>query len=117
MKASSRTERVVVTGLGVVSAVGNSRDLFFDALAAGTSAVRPGPEATPGSAGDVVPLAARIEDIGAKRWFDPRALRRLARISQLALVAAKEALEHAGAAAAYERDRTGVVLGTGLGSL
>lgn len=112
-------EPVVITGLGVVSATGTTREAFYDALAGGASGVRPHPIAADG-----VALTARVEDFGARQHIDPRALRRLARMSQMALVAAKEALAQAGARTVaqapeptWPSERAGVVLGTGLGTL
>lgn len=116
-------ERVVITGLGVVSAAGVGREAFFAALASGHSGVRPHPT----SATDGVPLSATIDDALIRRHFDPRVLRRLARLSQMSLVAAREALAQArgeaeavpGARPAlpWAAERVGVALGTGLGTL
>ena len=116
-------ERVVITGLGVVSAIGVGREAFFDALASGATGVR----AHATAAGDGVPLSAAIGDFGARKHFDPRVLRRLARLSQLALVASREALAQARGDASMDPgerrpspwapERIGVALGTGLGTL
>jgi len=106
--------RVVITGAGVVSAIGVTRQAFHDALARGDSAIA----ANPTAADDGVPLSARVLDFGARGHFEPRVLRRLARVSQMALVAAREALAHAGAtAASWPGERIGVVLGTGVSTL
>src|SRR5205823_1094715 len=126
-------ERVVITGLGVVSAAGVTRDAFFEALRTGRSGVRPHPRPADGIA-----LSATVDDFGARRLLDPRSLRRLARLSQMALVAAKEALAQGAAStragatggdaatagagtgggpAPLDPERTGIVLGTGLGTM
>jgi 3-oxoacyl-[acyl-carrier-protein] synthase II len=107
-------EPVVITGLGVVSAIGTGRTAFFDALASGRSGVRPHPTRE----SDGVPLTARVDDFGAREQFDPRVLRRLARLSQMALVAAREALAQAcPGGAPWAPERMGVAIGTGLGTL
>ena len=105
-------ERIVITGLGVVSAAGITRDAFFAALATGASGIRPHPRPDEG-----ISLSATLDDFGARRLLDPRSLRRLARLSQLSLVAAKEALAQAALGDAVAPERTGIVLGTGLGTL
>jgi 3-oxoacyl-[acyl-carrier-protein] synthase II len=99
---------VVVTGVGVVSPIGVGVPAFFDALSAGRSAVAP--DDAPG-----VPASARVGDFGARQQIAPASLRRMPRLSQLVIVAAKEAL--AAAAPPYDAARLGVVLGTGLGTL
>jgi 3-oxoacyl-[acyl-carrier-protein] synthase II len=87
--------RVVVTGLGVISPVGNDCDAFFDNVFAGKSGIR---RVSASFAGD---LAARI---GGEVEFDPAtrfAKRRLAlldRFSQFALDAAAQAVKDAGLA-------------------
>lgn len=101
------TAQIVVTGLGVVSAAGVTRDDFYAALAEGRSGVTVDEKLGP---------VARIGDFRVKEHVEARALRRLARLAQLGLVAAKQALAQAGEIGA-PRERIGIVLGTGLGTL
>ena len=105
--------RVAVTGLGVVSPVGNDCAKFFEALLAGKSGIR---RLSAGFAGQ---LAARI---GGEVEFDPAtrfAKNRLAlldRFSQFALDAAAQAVTDADLAFdAPLKERTGVHVGTGMG--
>lgn len=98
--------RFAITALGVVSPIGVGEDAFFAALDAGTLA------ATVDADGI---RAARVGDFGAKQHIAPGSLRRLPRLSQMAIVAGKEAL--AKAQLPYDPTRIGVVLGTGLGTL
>ena len=105
--------RVVVTGIGVVSPLGNDRDALVEALAAGRSGVAPW--AGPGHERLAHPVAAAAS-FDASRHFDPARTRMLDRVSQLALVAAAQAMADAGAwLEGIERTRAGVFVGTGMG--
>ena len=103
--------RIVITGLGVVSPVGVGEEAFFQALEDGTQAIRP----DEAGAAEGSPLVARVGDFGARQHISANALRRMPRLSQMTVVAAKQALSASGAA--YADTRTGVILGTGLGTL
>jgi 3-oxoacyl-[acyl-carrier-protein] synthase II len=93
--------RVVVTGLGVVSAVGIGVDDFWAALFA--------PSATG--------KTREIEDWDPGPWFDgPKDARRADRFTQLGAAAAGMALEQAGDLGG-DPDRVGVIIGTGIGGL
>ncbi len=105
--------KVFVTGLGVISPVGNGRDEFFGNLLAGRSGIRKL------SAGFTPRLAAPI---GGEVDFDPAVifskpkLALLDRFSQFALAAARQAFADAGIEAADPRkQRAGVYVGTVMG--
>lgn len=105
--------RVAITGLGVVSPLGNDAESFFAALIAGRSAVRrlEGPSFERLAA----PLGAPVALDAAGRIPAPQ-LRMLDRVSQFALVAAAEALAHSqGALDGIDPARAGVFVGTGMG--
>jgi 3-oxoacyl-[acyl-carrier-protein] synthase II len=106
-------KRVAVSGLGVVSPLGNDVTTFFDALVQGRSGIRrlQGPHAER--------LACRI---GGTVAFDGAAhfpaakLRMLDRVSQFALAAAMQAVADAGIdLSGVDKSRAGVFVGTGLG--
>lgn len=105
--------RVAVTGIGIVSPCGNDRETLFDNLVAGRSGIGRLPD-------DFEPrlrtrVVARCDFDGAKHFAPPR-LRMLDRVSQLALVAAAQAVSDAGLACSEdERNRAGVFIGTGMG--
>ncbi len=108
-------ERVVVTGLGVVSCIGNDVPSFWDALQAGRSGI--GPIAS----FDASNLAVRIAGEVRGFQFDARLGKRMARFAQLAFSAAQQALAQAGlesdgsGAARIDPDRIGVAIGSGIG--
>ncbi len=105
--------RVAVTGLGVVSPLGNDELCFFDGLQAGRSGVRRLEAAFSER------LSTRIGApvaFNGSAYFSPPKLRMLDRVSQFALVAAQQAVDGAGPGVFDgERERAGVFLGTGMG--
>ena len=111
--------RVAVTGLGVVSPLGNDPEAFFDGLACGRSGIVELP--APGKTGNQVletpttHIGGAVEFDGA-RFFPAPKLRMLDRASQFALVAAAQAVRDAGMVFDHmDRRRSGVFVGTGMG--
>jgi 3-oxoacyl-[acyl-carrier-protein] synthase II len=105
--------RVAVTGIGVVSPLGNDAESFFAALAAGRSGIA----RLAGRFHERLasPVGAVVE-LDAGRHFDAARMRMLDRVSQFALVAAAQAAsEAAGFLEGLDRARVGVFVGTGLG--
>jgi 3-oxoacyl-[acyl-carrier-protein] synthase II len=100
-----------VTGLGVVSAFGDSADAFRAALLAGETGIA---VAEPfAAAGCRSVLAAKVRGFEASRWVSPMKLRRMDETGGFALAAIQQALAGAGYVARPDGDdRTGVVLGT-----
>ena len=105
--------RVAVTGLGVIASLGHGVEPFFTALLAGRSGVR---RLTPGSQDTLrSAIGAPVDFDGGAHFAVPR-LRMLDRVSQLALVAASQAIAAAGVDFARERaERCGVCMGTAMG--
>lgn len=106
-------KRVVVTGMGVVSPLGNSRDALLNSLTQGVAGIRriDGPHFERLAS----PLAAPVEFDGAA-LFDAPQLRMLDRVSQFALHATRQAVADAQLAFDDEsRQQCGVFLGTGMG--
>jgi 3-oxoacyl-(acyl-carrier-protein) synthase len=105
--------RIAVTGMGVVSPLGQSAAAAFAAARAGRSAVHR--LDVPFAGRLAAPLGATADFNGAEH-FDPPQLRMLDRVSQFAVVAARQALAEARPALA-ERHRAGVFVGTGMGGI
>lgn len=105
--------RVAVTGIGVVSPLGNNGQDLFAHASAGHSAI--GRLQTPFASRLVAPLAATARFDGADH-FDPPKLRMLDRFAQFALVATRQALADARVEMEMlDRSRVGVFVGTGMG--
>ena len=105
--------RVAVTGIGVMSSLGNSEQAFFEALRNGSSGIR---RIDAPFAGRLANRIAAPVDFDAASHFPPPKLRMLDRFSQLALLAAQQAMAGANLQLdASERSRAGVFIGTGMG--
>lgn len=104
---------MAVTGFGIMSPIGNGEQAFFEALCAGRSGIRR----------IDAPFAARLSsriaapvDFDAAAHFPPPKLRMLDRFSQLALLAAEQAMASAALQLdAEQRSRAGLFMGTGMG--
>ena len=102
---------VYITGLGVVSAFGDSADALRTALLAGETGI--GVVEAFAAAGCRTVLAAKVRGFEPARWVSPMKLRRMDETGGFALAAIQQALAGARyAAPADGDDRTGVVLGT-----
>jgi len=106
--------RVAVTGVGVVTPIGIGKDRFWNALLEGRSGVRriqsfdPTPFPTQ--------IAAEVHDFDPLDFMDRKEARRNDRFVQFAIAATRMALEDADFRITPEnRDRVGVVLGSGIG--
>jgi 3-oxoacyl-[acyl-carrier-protein] synthase II len=119
------SRKVVVTGMGAISPVGNSVDEFADALKAGRSGIAA--ITAFDTANFDARIAGEVKNFDPTRWMDKRDARKMCRFTQLAVAAAAEALGQAGlveTVAGPEGNlrrvksdpfRTGVVLGNGIG--
>ena len=106
--------RVVVTGCGVVSPLGNDVVEFWESLRLGLSAI--GPIASIGTNGVNVNIAAEVRGFDARRHFDRGTLSTLDRFAQFALVAAGEAISDAKLVIDRRNsERTATVVGSGAG--
>ena len=86
--------RVVVTGLGAVTPIGNDVESFWNGVKEGKVGI--GPITRFDSTGYKATLAAELKDFVAKDRMDPRTARRMEPFSQYAVAAALEAMENSG---------------------
>ena len=108
------THRVVITGVGVISALGRGQDDFWQSLRSGVSGIRP---LTLVDASQMrFKNAAEVIGYEAEAEFQPKELAFLDRFSQFALVAAREALTQSGVELTDSiRERAAIVTGSCLG--
>lgn len=108
--------RVVITGLGAITPVGNNVEEFWSSLKAGKCGIG---EITKFDTSDYkVKIAAEVKNFVPKERMDFKAAKRMETFSQYAVVAAKEACEDAGFEIEKEDPfRCGVIIGSGIGSL
>ncbi len=109
-------DRVVVTGMGCLSPLGNDLDSTWNALLQGTSGVDTITLFDPSDF--KTQIAAEVKGFDAKKVLGVRLARRTDRFTQLALVAAEQALKHSGLQVTdHNRDRIGVIFGSGVGGI
>ena len=108
--------RVVITGMGAVTPLGNSVDETWAGIKAGKSAV--GPITLFDSSVNKVHYAAEVKNFDPGLYMDSKDARKMARFTQFGVAAAKMALDDAGLMGNTEvLDETGIVLGVGIGGL
>ena len=106
--------RVVVTGMGAVTPLGDSVDEYWKSLVKGKSGIGPMTLADPTEY--PCKVAGEIPDFDPGTYINPREARRMARFSQTAVAAAALALEDSGINLSSEdEERMGVVMGNGNG--
>ena len=108
--------RVVVTGMGAITPIGNDVESFWNGLK--NKQIGIGPITYFDTTDYKCKLAAQVKDFNAKDYMDLKAARRMELFSQYAVAAAKQALDQAGIDMTKEDPyRVGVSVGSGIGSL
>ncbi len=107
-------KRVVVTGMGAITPLGETVSEFWDALVAGRSGIGP---ITQCDASDFPShIAGEVSDFDPAKYMDAKEAKRMARFSQLSVAAAGQAIEDAGLDLdKVDQERIGVVMGNGNG--
>jgi 3-oxoacyl-[acyl-carrier-protein] synthase II len=107
--------RVVITGLGAVSPLGNDVETTWRNLLAGESGAGPITHFDPSDF--PVGFACEVKDFDSSAWIDRKQARRMDRFAQMIVVAARQAEADAGIDIAGEGDRVGASIATGIGGL
>lgn len=109
-------KRVVVTGMGAITPIGNSVDAFWESVKQGKIGFDRISYFDPSEF--KCKLAAQVKDFDASNYMDKKAARRMEQFCQFAVAAAKEALEDAGVDMEKEDAfRVGCSVGSGIGSI
>lgn len=109
-------ERVVITGMGAVTPVGNDVKTFWESLKAGKCGI--GPITKFDASEFKVKLAAEVKDFDVEQYIEKREARRMDENCQFALAAAQQAVDQAGLKEGnFDPYRTGVIFGSGVGGL
>lgn len=108
--------RVVVTGLGAITPVGNDVDTFWKNMKDGVSGAD---QITAFDVSDYpIQIACEVKDFDPTDWIDKRTARRLARSTQFAIAGSRQALADANFAVTPENaKRVGIVINSGGGGL
>jgi 3-oxoacyl-[acyl-carrier-protein] synthase II len=115
MSSMNGRRRVVVTGMGAVSPLGNSAEASWDNLVAGKSGAG---EITAFDAGEYpVHFACELKDFDPEAWIERKQARRMDRFAQMIVAAAIQARDDAGLDIESEADRIGASIATGIGGL
>ncbi|NLL00887.1 MAG: beta-ketoacyl-ACP synthase II [Clostridiales bacterium] len=109
-------QRVVITGLGAVTPIGNTVEEFFENVKAGVCGIdfikNFDTEAF------AVKLVAAVKDFDPKLYMDFKEARRMDRFSQFAIAASVQAIKDSGIDLdSIDKDRFGVIVGSGIGGL
>ena len=108
--------RVVITGLGAITPLGNSVDEFWAGIKAGKSGI--GPITQFDASINKVHYAAEVKNFDPSLYMDSKDARKMARFTQFGVAAAKQCIEDAGLMGNSEvLDETGIILGVGIGGL
>ena len=108
--------RVVITGVGMVTPLGNDAESSWESLVAGESGAGPITHFDDSADYDVH-FACELKDFDPIGWIDRKRVRRMDRFAQLALTAAKMAEADSGISIESEPDRVGAAVATGIGGL
>src|ERR687887_1946748 len=107
--------RVVITGMGAVTPLGNDVETTWQSLLAGESGAA---EITQfDSSGYFVHFACEVKDFDPSQWIERKQARRMDRFAQLILAAARQAEGDSGLDIKNDADRIGASIATGIGGI
>jgi len=114
-ESGNARRRVVITGIGMVTSLGNDVDSTWRALLAGESGA--GPITQFDHEDYPVHFACELRDFDPTDWVDHKSSRRMDRFTQMILAAARQAEQDSGIDIAAEPERVGASIATGIGGL
>ncbi len=109
------SRRVVVTGIGIVTAVGLDRESTWQSMKAGVSGG--GTITSRDTEGFKTTIAAELKGFDPTAFMDPKEARKADRFAQIAVAAAAEAMAQAGDPVPEDPYRAGVIIGSGIGGM
>jgi len=113
--SSNGRRRVVITGLGALTPLGNDAETSWESLIVGKSGA--GPITQFDSSDFYVHFACEVKDFDATDFIDRKQTRRMDRFAHLIVAAARMAEQDAGLEISKESDRVGAAIATGIGGL
>src|SRR5256885_3036636 len=113
--AGNGQRRVVITGIGALTPLGNDAETSWQSLVAGESGA--GPITQFDSTDYHVHFACEVKDFEPSNWIDRKQTRRMDRFAQLILAAARQAEADSGVGVKADGDRIGASIATGIGGL
>ncbi len=110
------TNRVVITGYGVTSAIGNTPEEFWESLKAGKTGIGPITHFDAEATG--ISVAAEVKNFPFDKYFEKKDARRMDLFSQYAVYASLDAMEMSGINEENtDYDRLGCIMASGIGGL
>ena len=107
--------RVVITGMGAVTPVGNNVNEMWEGVKAGKCGI--GLITSYDTTGRKVKVAGEVKDLNVEDFIDKREIRKMSRFSIFATIAADEAVADAGISFENDAERCGVIVSSGIGGL
>jgi len=109
------TRRVVVTGLGALTPIGNTLEEYWDGLSNGVSGAALTTQFD--TSKFKTRFSCEVKNFDPTQFIDKKEARRMDRFTQFAIVTSDEAIKDAGLDDTINKDRVGVIWGTGIGGL
>ncbi len=110
-----QTRRVVVTGLGAITPIGNTLEAYWEGLSNGVSGAALTTQFD--TTKFKTKFSCEVKNFDPTDFIDKKEARRMDRFTQFAIVTTDEAIKDANLGESIDKDRVGVIWGTGIGGL
>lgn len=107
--------RVVITGMGAVSPIGNNIDSLEAGLFSGQNGIGPITHFDTSEFG--VHLAGEVKDLDVETYYEPQVTKKLALFTLFAMIAAEQAIRQSDFKQSIDLDQVGVIVGSGIGGI